>query len=163
MKQEVRARAALARTMLARRSAREQAHMAVLRGTVTAEFALILPVIALMVALLLGLGSAVGTRVSCQDAAAAAARTLLSTSSLLSGSDAGDDAGKGMSGTAQARRIALQAAPHGSTATIARSGDVVRVTLSCPVGAGKVRILPMRVGARAAVELPVASTAADEG
>lgn len=119
------------------------------RAAVTAEFAVILPVVAALIALLLGLGSAVGTRVSCQDAAAAGARALLSTPSLLEGGREG-----------AARAAALRLAPDGSQASLSRSGGVVRLTLSCPVGAGKIRILPARVRAQAAVEMPDKSTAA---
>lgn len=117
-------------------------------AAVTAEFAVILPVVAALIVLLLGLGSAVGTHVSCQDAAAAGARVLLSTPSLLEGGQ--DDA---------ARAAALRVAPDGSRVSFDRSGGVVRLTLSCPVGAGRIRILPARVQARAAVEVPLAERA----
>lgn len=120
------------------------------RAAVTAEFAVILPVVAALIALLLGLGSAVGTRVSCQDAAAAGARTLLSTPSLLEGGQEG-----------AARAAALRLAPDGSQASLSRSGGVARLTLSCPVRAGKIRILPARVQTQAAVEMPGASSTTD--
>lgn len=113
------------------------------RGAVTAEFALILPVVALLIALLLGLGSAVGTRVTCQDAAAAGARLLLTTPSLLEG-------GK----EEEARAAALRVAPKGSQATLKRHGTVMRLTLSCPIGVASLRIFPAHVTADAAVEVP---------
>jgi hypothetical protein len=113
------------------------------RAAVTAEFALVLPVVVLLIALLLGLGSAVGTRVSCQDAVASGARTLLSTPSLLDGGQEG-----------AARAVVLRLAPSGSTLALTRSGRVLRLGLSCPIHAGSVQILPATVTAEAAVEMP---------
>lgn len=107
---------------------------------------MVLPVVALLAVLLLGLGSAVGTRVSCQDAAAAGARTLLSTPSLLQGGYEED-----------ARRAALRVAPNGSDVALTRSGIVIHVALSCPIGAGKLRVFPTRVRAFADVEIPHAA------
>ena len=106
------------------------------RGAVTAEFAVMVPSVVLLLALVLGLTSASVARASCSDAARAVARMLVVERSAPIGAGLLE---------ATARDIA------GPTASVAveESGDFVRVTVTAAVGRGPGQLLPARVSATA--------------
>jgi hypothetical protein len=80
------------------------------RGTVTAELAVALPSMTLLLALVLAVGSSVVGQVRCLDAARAGARAAAR----------GEAAG-------EVSAVALRVAPEGATVTMNRSGDEVVV------------------------------------
>lgn len=100
------------------------------RGTVTAEFAVILPVVAMLALALLGLTRAIGVSLSCQDAARAAAYEV-----TIAGAQA-DPVG------------AARAAAGGISigVDVDDAGDEVRIRTTCPVMPGPLDILPVTVG-----------------
>ena len=99
------------------------------RGSVTAEFAVALPAVALVLAVCLGGVQAVSIQVRLTDAAADAARTLAR--------------GDGV-GLASAR---LSAAVAGASLSVDDAGDLVCVTASAPAGAHTV-LAALTVAAR---------------
>jgi hypothetical protein len=109
------------------------------RGAVTAETAVALPALVLVLALCLG-GVATGVaEVRCVDAARAAARALAR----------GDEPSRAVA-------LARAAAPSGAVVTIRRTGDTVTVTVSArvalvPVG-GRRLAIPVDASASAVVE-----------
>jgi hypothetical protein len=88
------------------------------RGSVTAETALALPSLVLVLALCVGVLAAGAAKVRCYDAARAAARELARDEDL-----------------ATARRTALRLAP-GARVQVTAEGDLVRVRVSDEVGLG---------------------------
>lgn len=113
-------------------------------GTVTAEFAVILPVVALLAGTLVFTGSAVVTRLDCQEAVAAGVRLMTQVP---------DDAQSRLS----VRRTVLSHAPRGSTLERMSSVAGVKLTLSCPIGRGALRVLPARIE-QSAIGLPQGET-----
>jgi Flp pilus assembly protein TadG len=102
-------------------------------GTVTAEFAMILPAVLALAVLLLALASAIIARMDCQDAAAAAARELV------------------ISGDAQrARDVAVLAAGQGTSMETWQSGRQFVITTNCPIVSDAYGLLPVSVSAKAA-------------
>lgn len=104
-------------------------------GSITAETAVVLPVLVLVVALLLGVTRAVSVELSVQDAARVGARA----------------AARGES-SAEVRRLAAAAAPVGATVSVSIAGGLVYVVVRAevrPLGAAA-RFLPvLDVAARA--------------
>ncbi|WP_159500895.1 TadE family protein [Microbacterium sp. 18062] len=86
------------------------------RGSVSAEFAVALPAIVLLLALCVGALSSASRQVRLQDATADAARLIAR----------GDDEGRGLS-------LVRQSVPD-AQATVIRDGDLVCVAASAPVG-----------------------------
>lgn len=109
------------------------------RGSVTAEMAVALPTLVLMVAAGIWLVSAVLAQARCVDAAREAARALAR----------GDD-------LSVARQAARRTAPAGASVTISVSGRLVEVTVRgsvAPIGGLSRRLVPATVSARATTEL----------
>ncbi|WP_236632702.1 TadE family type IV pilus minor pilin [Bifidobacterium xylocopae] len=102
----------------------------------TAEFAVILPAVVAVAALLLGLTQAVCVSMSCQDAARNAAREVV----VHRGE--GDPAG-----------VAQQVAGTGAATSLERSGQQVRVSVTCPVISTPLGVLPGRVSGSAVAML----------
>lgn len=105
-------------------------------GTVTAEFAVILPAFIVMAALLLAMAQVARVGMGCQDAARAVAREV-----VLARSDADP--------TALARRVA----GRGVQVDVEEGGGQVRVKVACPVLKGPFGILPPRVFGQAVAVL----------
>lgn len=101
-------------------------------GAVTAEFAMVLPAVIIMVALLLSVTRAVSVSMTCQDAAASAARQLILTKS-----------------EADVQRIAQSVAGPGASVSVARVGGNVTVVAQCPILPDSLRILPAKVTGKA--------------
>ena len=102
-------------------------------GTVTAEFAVVLPCVAAVAILVLCLGRASIVSMNCQDAAAAGARAMAI------------DAG----GEAKARAAAQTIAGGGSTVSFAANANSVTVVVRCPVAADPTGVLPASVVGKA--------------
>lgn len=109
------------------------------QGSVTAELAVALPSVVLVLAVLLTLGQLITAQIRCVDAARAAARM----------------AARGES-DARARAAGRTAAPDGAAVALARSGDTVAVEVSImlrlPLPGGPE--LPVRASSVALVEQP---------
>lgn len=102
-------------------------------GTVTAEFAVVLPCVAAVAILVLCLGRASIVSMNCQDAAAAGARAMAI------------DAGGG----AKARAAAQTIAGGGSTVSFVANANSVTVVVRCPVAAAPTGVLPASVVGKA--------------
>jgi Flp pilus assembly protein TadG len=105
---------------------------------VTAETAVVLPVLVLIVAVLIGLARAVGGELAVQDAARVGARA----------------AARGES-PAEVLRLATAVAPAGSWVTVSRAGGLVTVRVTsqiAPLGT-TARLLPQLTVAASAVAL----------
>ena len=98
-------------------------------GTVTAEFAVVLPCVAAVAILVLCLGRASIVSMNCQDAAAAGARA--------------------MAIEAKARAAAQTIAGGGSTVSFAANANSVTVVVRCPVAADPTGVLPASVVGKA--------------
>ncbi|WP_335341928.1 TadE/TadG family type IV pilus assembly protein [Bifidobacterium moraviense] len=99
----------------------------------TAEFAVILPVVMTLVLLLLGLTQAIGVSLACQDAARAAAYEV-----VVAGADADPvAAARAAAGTVD---VAVSV-DHGD--------DGTRIRTTCPVMPGPLDVLPVTVGGTA--------------
>lgn len=102
-------------------------------GSVTAEFAVVLPAVVMVALLLIGLTRTVAVTMQCQDAAAVAVRELV------------------VSGERSDPQSAAQAvAGDGVSVSVQHNGDRVSVTVMCPVLPGPLDVLPTRVTAEAA-------------
>ncbi|MGO1345472.1 MAG: TadE family type IV pilus minor pilin [Bifidobacterium psychraerophilum] len=101
-------------------------------GTVTAEFAMILPAVMALAMLLLGLTEAVRKSLDCQDAASVAAREI-----FISGDDA------------RAVAAARVAAGERTVVQLQHSEDHVVVTTQCPIAAEVFGALPFAVTGKA--------------
>lgn len=102
-------------------------------GSVTAEFAVVLPAVVMVALLLIGLTRTVAVTMQCQDAAAVAVRELV------------------VSGERSDPQSAAQAvAGDGVSVSVQHNGDRVSVTVTCPVLPGPLDVLPTRVTAEAA-------------
>ena len=101
-------------------------------GTVTAEFAVVLPAVMALARLLLARTQTIRIGMICQDAANAAARELV----IHQGKD--DPAG-----------LVSRMAGGSSELALERSGRQVQVTLSCPVVSTPLGILPPHIQGRA--------------
>lgn len=102
------------------------------RGTVTAEFAVILPLVALLAGLLLCTGSAVITRMDCQDAVSMGARLI----------------GQSVDSPEQRSEVektVVEHAPRGSHLAFSSISPGVQLTLTCPIRAGALHVLPLTV------------------
>ena len=117
-------------------------------GTVTAEFATILPAVVALALLLLALTRTVMVSIGCQDAASAVARTAVTAggSSGSSGSSCSSGSDGGLADPASAARAVVG---DGITVHVSRSGDRVTVTTLCPVIPDPMGVLPARVEGRA--------------
>jgi Flp pilus assembly protein TadG len=105
-------------------------------GMVTAETAIVLPVVLLVLAAAVAAVVVVGSQLRCVDAAREAARAAAR----------GDPAG-------QVTSIAARAAPPGATTSARTSGDLVTVTVTAPVRPLGPVLLQVRVSATATAEL----------
>ena len=90
-------------------------------GAATAEFAVVLPAVAMVAMVLLCLTRTVTVSMRCQDAASAVVRELVTREGGLSGA--------GMSVNAVASGIAGE----GAVVSVADDGHSIRVTAQCPV------------------------------
>lgn len=97
-------------------------------GAVTAEFAVILPVVVVLAVLLMMSGRAVTVGMGCQDAASVGARTAVISRSDL-----------------KASRAAKDAAGSGASVDIRHSGSNVVVTVVCPLASDPLRVLPTSI------------------
>lgn len=103
------------------------------RGSVTAEFAMVLPAVMALAMMLLALVSAVVTRIDCQDAASAAAREML------------------ISGDAKrSEQVARTAGGEDTEVGIRRDDTYVVVSTKCPILPDVLGVLPLYVSGRAA-------------
>ena len=103
---------------------------------VTAETAIVLPVLLLVLAAAVAAVVVVGSQLRCVDAAREAARAA-----------ARGDA------SAEVRRVAAEAAPEGATTAVAARGDTVTVTVTAPVRPLGPVLLRVHVTASATAEL----------
>lgn len=101
-------------------------------GAATAEFAVIMPAVVLMVTLLLYSVRACVVQLECQDAASNAARAAVVEGPGTSLQD-----------------IAMQSAPSASQVGVTRDGGRVRVEVRCTVVADPMGVLPATVVATA--------------
>lgn len=101
-------------------------------GTVTAEFAIILPVIVVIIALLLYAARMSAVSIACQDAAATVARALV----------VGDD-------TVDAAAMVRAAVGGHANVVVQESATAFTVTTSCPVLADPWHVLPAAVDGNA--------------
>lgn len=101
-------------------------------GTVTAEFAIVLPAVMALAILLLALTQTVRTGMICQEAANAAAREVVVHQ-----------------GGGDPDAITARMAGGSSVLSRERSGHQVRVTLSCPLVSTPLGVLPPRIQGRA--------------
>ena len=101
------------------------------RGSATAEFAIVLPVVVGCVALILSVARASTVALSCQDAAATAARALIVASSE----------GEGQRSQV-AEHAAQQVAGDGIDISVEEHSGVSRVTIRCPIIPDPLGILP---------------------
>jgi Cu/Zn superoxide dismutase len=109
-------------------------------GSVTAEFAMVLPAVMALAMTLLALTSAVTARIDCQDAASAAAREMLT------------------SGDAQrSEQVARVAGGNGTEVWIRREDTYIVVTTQCPILPDVLRALPLHVNGKAAGTLAAAA------
>ncbi len=109
-------------------------------GSITAETAVVLPVLVLVLVALMGVAHAVGVQLTVQDAARVGARA----------------AARGES-QAEVERLTRSVAPAGSAVTVSRSGGLIRVDVVAQVA-------PFGAAARLVPELTVdaQAVAADE-
>ncbi|KAB7789948.1 TadE family protein [Bifidobacterium leontopitheci] len=96
-------------------------------GAATAEFAMVLPAVAMVAVVLLGMTRTVVVSMDCQDAASAVAREQL------------------VSGGGDPQATARAVAGSGAAASVSRSGDGIRVTVQCPVLPDPFGVLPTKV------------------
>lgn len=99
------------------------------RGAATAEFAVVLPAVAMVAMVLLCLTRTVTVSMRCQDAASAVVRELVTRE------------GGGMSVNAVASGIAGE----GAVVSVADDGHSIRVTAQCPVLPDPFGVLPVKV------------------
>lgn len=97
-------------------------------GSVTAEFAVVLPAVVAVALLLIALSRTVTVSMRCQDAAAIAVREL-----VVSGQQA------------DPQTAAIAVAGEGASVSVDSNGNQVSVTVSCPVLPGPLDVLPTRV------------------
>ena len=102
-------------------------------GAATAEFAVVLPAVAMVAMVLLCLTRTVTVSIRCQDAASALVRELVTREGGLSGA--------GMSVNAVASGIAGE----GAVVSVADDGHSIRVTAQCPVLPDPFGVLPVKV------------------
>lgn len=102
------------------------------RGSVTAELALALPAVVLVVGAVLVVVAASTGQMRCTDAARAGARAA-----AIGETDA------------RVREIAAHVAGEGTAVSVERRGPWVTVTASRPVGGGPLAGVPLRADARA--------------
>jgi hypothetical protein len=102
------------------------------RGSVTAELAVALPAVVVVIGAVLLVVAASTSQMRCADAARAGARAA-----AIGETDA------------RVREIASHVAGDGTAVTVARSGPWVTVTTSRPVGRGPLAAVPLRADARA--------------
>ncbi|MBW3088299.1 pilus assembly protein [Bifidobacterium sp. 82T24] len=95
------------------------------RGTVTAEFAVVLPTVMVVALMLFSSARAVIVNMNCQDAARAAAREL-----VVAGDGSADVAG-----------VVARIAGNGASATTTVNGGMVIVTTRCPVLPGPLGVV----------------------
>lgn len=110
-------------------------------GSVTAEFAVVLPAVMVVALVLLSLGRAVLVGVECQDGARAAARELAVSQEV-----------DGRART-RARSAAAKVAGAAASVALAPADGMVRVTLTCPLLPGPLRLIPANVTGEAAAML----------
>lgn len=111
------------------------------RGSVTAEAALVLPVLVLVLAIGVGTIAAVTAQLRCIDAAREGARAAARGESL-----------------ATARSLAAEAAPAGADIAITQDGDRIQVTVSAEIAIGDGLLPPVTVqGTALAVPEPTAA------
>lgn len=103
------------------------------KGTVTAEFAIILPVVVMVVALLLYAARVSTVAITCQDAAATVARALVI-----------DDH------AADAAALVHAVAGNSASVVVNESATTFTVATSCPVIADPWHLLPATVSGNAA-------------
>jgi Flp pilus assembly protein TadG len=117
-------------------------------GSITAETAVVLPALALVVVVLFGVARAVGGQLAVEDAARVGARA----------------AARGET-TAEIERLTASVAPPGAAVTVSRVGGLVRVEVSAqvpPLGATARFVPDLSVRARAvASDESVAATGAE--
>ena len=101
-------------------------------GTVTAEFAVVLPCVVVVAALLLSLTRTVVVAMDCQDAAAVVARTLVMESD-------------GRGARTDVVSIASQLVDGETSVDVDWRGRYVDVTVTCSVLPGPLGVLPARV------------------
>lgn len=114
---------------------REQALRKVDPGTVTAEFAIVLPAVIALTLLVLSLSQVIVTKVSCQDAAREGVQAyqmaLVSQTGPASASTGGGGQGR-------AEAVVHQRAGNEARVVFTSQGDTTRIDVTCPVRLGTV-------------------------
>ncbi|MCI1218185.1 TadE family protein [Bifidobacterium crudilactis] len=110
------------------------------RGSVTAEFAMVLPAVMALAMTLLALTSAVTARIDCQDAASAAAREMLTSGDVQ-----------------RSEQVARVAGGNGTEVWIRREDTYIVVTTQCPILPDVLGTLPLHVNGKAAGTLAAAA------
>lgn len=110
------------------------------RGSVTAEFAMVLPAVMALAMTLLALTSAVTARIDCQDAASAAAREMLASGDVQ-----------------RSEQVARVAGGNGTEVWIHREDTYIVVTTQCPILPDVLGALPLHVSGKAAGTLAAAA------
>ncbi|NEG97076.1 hypothetical protein GFD17_09985 [Bifidobacterium sp. SMB2] len=103
-------------------------------GTVTAEFAVVLPAVMVVSLLLFSSARAVIVNMNCQEAARAAAREMVVA---------------GESGDADPAGVVARIAGSGATVSTATGGGQVTVITRCPLMPGPFGVLPVALEGRA--------------
>nr|WP_276313598.1 TadE family protein [Bifidobacterium callimiconis] len=99
------------------------------QGTVTAEFAVVLPTVMVVALLLLSSARAVMVSMNCQEAARVAAREMVIASD----------------GDANPSDVVTRIAGSRATVRVEEKQDQITVTTRCPVGPGPLGMLPVAV------------------
>lgn len=102
-------------------------------GAVTAEFAVVLPCVAVVAMLVLCLGRGAIVSMNCQDAAAAGARAMTIDSD----------------GERRAVAAAKSVAGDGSTVSFTNDADAVTVIVRCPIMSDPTGLIPAQVMGKA--------------
>lgn len=99
------------------------------RGTVTAEFAVVLPTVMMVALLLLSSARAVMVSMNCQEAARVAVREMVVASD----------------GEPDPSDVVARIAGPRATVRIEENNDQITVTTRCPIGPGPLGMLPVAV------------------
>lgn len=100
-------------------------------GAVTAEFAIILPTVAILAIVLIFVGKSVANTMNCNDAAGQVAYYIASTHD-----------------SKEAQNIVHKVSGKNSSVKVEYVGNMANIVVSCPVVPDPLKVLPMQVEAR---------------
>lgn len=115
-------------------------------GTVTAEFAIVLPAVIALTLLVLSLSQVIVTRVSCQDAAREGVQAYQMALASQTGS-ASFAMGGGGQGRAEA--VVHQRAGNEAQVVFTSQGDAIRIDVTCPIRLGTVPLFHLSLHSEA--------------